>query len=172
MDILNDLAHEFHRHKRLADRAIAGLTDDAFFHRPAGHVNPIAVIVKHLAGNLTSRWTDFLNTDGEKPSRDRDAEFVLDDRDTRAALLDAWETGWNTLFGTLQGLREADLERTITIRGEPHTVQQALLRSLTHAAYHCGQILYLTRLSNPDAPWQTMPPGASRSHRGSYRNPL
>jgi hypothetical protein len=171
-DLLADLVREFRRHKDLADRALAQLDDDAFFHRPAAHVNPPALIVKHLAGNLVSRWTDFLTSDGDKPTRDRDAEFTLTDQDSRAALTAAWERGWQTLFATLAGLSDADFGRVITIRGEPHTVFQALVRNLDHAAYHTGQILYLARLLRPDGAWLTIPPGQSRSHtRGSYLEP-
>jgi hypothetical protein len=122
-----------------------------------------------VGGNLTSRWTDFLTTDGEKPTRDRDGEFRLTDQDTRAHLLAAWESGWKTLFDTIASLKESDLSKTILIRGEPHTAYQALLRAATHAAYHVGQITYLTRLLRPDAAWLTIPPGQSRGVKGSYR---
>jgi hypothetical protein len=167
-EFLPELLREYRRHKDLADRAMAELSDDDFFRRPAVHVNPVALIVKHLAGNLASRWTDFLTTDGEKPTRDRDNEFVLTDRDTRASLLAAWEKGWSALFDTVAGLTEADFARTVTIRGEPHSVYQALVRGLTHAAYHTGQVLYLVRLLRPDSRWLTIAPGQSKTHRGSY----
>src|SRR5262245_27536300 len=167
--LLADLLHEFRRHKSLADGALAQLTDQEFLQRPAAHVNPVALIVKHLAGNLVSRWTDFLSTDGEKPSRNRDGEFALTDKDTRSNLLAAWERGWTTLFDAVANLREADLDRQVTIRGEPHTVRQALLRGATHAAYHTGQILYLVRLLRPDSAWLTVPPGQSRNVPGAYR---
>src|SRR6478672_5787323 len=134
--LLDDLLHELRRHKRLADRAIAELDDQQFMQRPVPSVNPVALIVKHLAGNLTSRWTDLLTSDGDKPTRNRDAEFVLTEADTRAALTQAWEHGWQTFFTTIESLAPADLEKKITIRGEAHTVEQALLRGLTHAAYH------------------------------------
>jgi hypothetical protein len=169
-NLLADLTHEFRRHKDLADRAMAQLNDEQFFRRPGEVVNPIALIVKHLAGNFASRWTDFLTSDGEKPSRDRDGEFLLTEQDTRANLLAAWERGWQTLFDTLVGLRAADLDKLVTIRGEPHTVIQALLRGLSHMAYHTGQILYVGRLLRPDSTWLTIAPGASRNHlRGGYR---
>ena len=172
-DLLADLTHEFRRHKDLADRAMAGLEDEQFFHRPGESVNPIALIVKHLGGNLASRWSDFLTTDGNKPSRDRDGEFLLTEQDTRANLLAAWERGWRTLFDTLDSLQASDLEKTVTIRGEAHTVVQALLRGVTHAAYHTGQILYVDRLLCPDGGWLTIAPGQSRSHqRGAYRKTL
>ena len=167
-DLLAALAHEFRRHKDLADRAMAALTDDQFFARPGPDVNPIALIVKHLAGNLHSRWTNLLTTDGEKADRDRDAEFLLTESDTRANFLAAWDNGWQAVFDTLASLQPADLDRTITIRGEPHTVQQALIRGLTHAAYHVGQILYLSRLLAPGSPWLTIPPGQSHNWPARY----
>jgi uncharacterized damage-inducible protein DinB len=166
--LLADLGHECRRHKGLADRAMAQLSDEEFFSRPAGHANPVAVVVKHLGGNLASRWTDFLTTDGEKPTRDRDAEFVLAEQDTRASLLAAWERGWQAVLDTVASLTEADLGKDVLIRGERHTALQALLRSVTHVAYHTGQILYLVRLLRPDAAWLTVPPGQSRGLRGRY----
>lgn len=168
-DFLPDLLHEFRRHKNLADRAMVELDDQEFFKRPAAQVNPVALIVKHLAGNLVSRWTDFLTTDGEKPSRDRDGEFLLTDQETRASLLAAWERGWTTLFDTVQSLREADADRVVTIRGEAQTARQALLRAVTHIAYHTGQILYLVRWLRPENTWLTIPPGQSRGQPGTYR---
>jgi uncharacterized damage-inducible protein DinB len=170
MDVLlADLRHEFSRHKHLADRAIAALDEEAYFRRPGESVNSVALVIKHMAGNLASRWTDFLTTDGEKPGRNRDGEFVQTEGDTRPSLSAAWEGGWAALFGTIDELGEADLDRTVTIRGEPHTVRQALLRGLTHAAYHVGQITYLARLLNPDAPWLTIPPGQSGGQPGTSR---
>ena len=168
--LLTDLLFEFRRHKSLADRAMASLDDRDFSARPAPHVNPIAIIVKHLAGNLASRWLDFRAADGDKPARDRDAEFVLTDADTRPGLAAAWERGWAALFDAVQGLSGADLDRPLTIRGERHTVRQALLRGMAHAAYHTGQVLYVARLVRPDAPWLTIAPGQSRSFPGAYRS--
>ena len=167
-DLLADLTHEFRRHKELADRAMAALSEEQFFARPGPEVNPIALIVKHLAGNLRSRWTDLLTSDGDKPDRDRDAEFVLMQSDTRTSLLAAWDRGWQAVFDTLVKLQPADLDRTITIRGEAHTVRQALVRGLAHAAYHVGQILYLSRLRAPGSPWLTIPPGQSRNWPARY----
>src|SRR5215470_6341702 len=141
-DQLADLRYDFARHKDLADRAMANLNDEEFFRRPAAHANPVALIVKHLGGNLASRWTDFLTSDGEKESRDRDGEFLLTEQDTRANLLAAWERGWGVLLATLESLRDSDLDRTVTIRGESQTARQALLRGMGHVAYHTGQILY------------------------------
>jgi uncharacterized damage-inducible protein DinB len=167
-DFIANILYEFRHHKELADKALAALSDGAFFHRPGEEVNPAALIVKHLAGNLTSRWTDFLTTDGEKPTRNRDDEFRLTDQDTRESLRVAWEKGWQVLFSTLATLKESDLSRTVNIRGEEHTVMQALLRGATHAAYHTGQILYLARLLRPGSPWLTVTPGASSSLPGKY----
>jgi hypothetical protein len=171
-DLLADLRYEFRRLKDLADRAMARLDDQEFFRRPAAHVNPAALVVKHLAGNLASRWTDFLSTDGEKASRDRDGEFLLTEQDTRADLLAAWERGWAALFHSLESLGESDLDKVVTIRGESHWVPQALLRGLSHAAYHTGQILYLVRLWRPESPWLTVAPGKSRKVGGAYLLPL
>jgi uncharacterized damage-inducible protein DinB len=168
-NLLPDYRHEFRRHRELAERAMSQLDDEAFFRRPGEQVNPIALIVKHLGGNLLSRWTDFLTTDGEKPSRNRDSEFILTPHDTRAALMARWQAGWDTVDNTLAGLQESDLEKSITIRGERHTAQQALMRGLTHAAWHIGQILYLVRLLKPDATWLTIAPGQSAAHKPSYR---
>jgi hypothetical protein len=167
--LLPDLLHEYRRHKDLADRALAQLDDGEFFRCPATHVNPIALIVKHLAGNLVSRWTDLLNSDGDKPSRDRDSEFLLTEGDTRANLTVAWERGWGAFFDAVEQLDQSDLEKLVTIRGESHTVRQALLRGLPNVAYHTGQILYLVRLLRPDSTWLTIAPGMSREHTAAYR---
>lgn len=168
-EFLADLRHEFRRHKDIAERAMAQLDDRDFFLRPGEQVNPVALIVKHLAGNMASRWADFLTTDGEKPIRDRDGEFVLADQDTRENLMAAWDRGWAILFDTLSTLTGADLPATVTIRGEAHSARQALLRGMSHVAYHTGQILYLTRLLRPDSDWLTIPPGQSRGIPGTYR---
>ena len=167
--MLSDFRHEFLRHKMLADRAIAALDDAEFFRRPGSEVNPTALIVKHLAGNMVSRWTDFLTTDGEKPSRDRDGEFLLTQDDSRETLLEKWERAWAVLFATLTDLRDADLEKSVTIRAEEQTARQALLRGMTHVAYHTGQLLYLARMFRPQSPWLTIPPGKSRGYPGNYR---
>jgi uncharacterized protein DUF1572 len=167
-EVLAAITHEFRRHKSLADKAIAQLEGELLFARPAAHANSPAIVIKHLSGNLRSRWTDFLNSDGEKPTRNRDGEFVLGPADTRDALLGAWDDGWRCVFDSLAGLTEADFSRTVMIRGEPHTVIAAVLRGLTHAAYHTGQILYHARLLRPDSAWLTIPPGQSDTHRPGY----
>ncbi len=168
-DLLADLQHEFRRHRAQAERAMMQLDDQDFFRRPGELVNPVALIVKHLAGNMASRFTDFLTTDGEKPSRDRDGEFLLTDDDTRENLMAAWERGWALLFETLAGLTDADLPATVTIRGEAQSARQALLRAMSHLAYHTGQVLYLVRLLRPDSAWLTIAPGQSRGVPGGYR---
>jgi hypothetical protein len=136
---------EFERLKQLADRAIAQLPDDAFFTAPGEGDNSIAVLVKHVSGNSLSRWVAFLTTDGEKPDRRRDDEFIITEADTREHLLHRWAAGWAALFAAVRPLADADLARTVTIRGEPLTVLQAINRQLTHYAYHVGQIVYLAK---------------------------
>jgi uncharacterized damage-inducible protein DinB len=170
---LEDIRFSYRKHKELAEKAIRQVEDQAFFSRPGEHSNSIAVIVKHVAGNLASRWTDFLTTDGNKPWRDRDAEFAIDPHDTRPNLLAAWDRGWAALFQTLEGLHEEDLEKKVTIRGEEHTVLQAIHRSLTHTAYHVGQIVYLSRLVTKEGwEWITIPPGQSREWAAQGRTYL
>jgi uncharacterized damage-inducible protein DinB len=170
-NLITDAAHEFRRHKDLIDRSTNKLSDEQFFRRPGEQVNSIALIIKHLAGNLLSRWTEFLTSDGEKPTRSRDTEFDLTADDSRESLLAAWELGWSALFNTLGALTDGDLDKAVTIRGESHRVQQALLRGLDHVAYHAGQILYVARLANPAGEWLTIAPGKSGEHRPSYLRP-
>lgn len=170
-DLVVLVAHEFRRHRSLAERAIAVLDDERFFHRPAEQVSPIALIVKHIAGNLRARWSDPLGPhggDGVPGVRRRDAEFVVEIGDTRDSLMAAWSASWSIVETTLAGLRADDLDRTVVIRGEPHTLGQALLRGVNHAAYHTGQILYVARMLQPEAPYLTIAPGASDGARGAY----
>ncbi|MFQ5691041.1 MAG: DUF1572 family protein [Gemmatimonadota bacterium] len=136
---------ELTRLRALAEGALVQVDDRAFFHADSPEENSLAVLVKHLAGNMRSRWTEFLTTDGEKPDRHRDSEFVIEETDTRAALMERWEHGWETLLGTIDALGPGDLQRTVRIRGEPHTVLQALERQQSHYAYHVGQIVQLAR---------------------------
>ena len=136
---------EFRRMKGLADGAIAQVTPEQFFATPSPEDNSIAIIVKHVGGNLLSRWTDFLTADGEKPGRNRDAEFEITATDTQPVLIGQWESGWTALFSALEPLTDADLERTVIIRGEPHSVLQAINRQLTHYSYHVGQIVYVAK---------------------------
>jgi uncharacterized damage-inducible protein DinB len=134
----------FRQYKRLAEGAMAQLTDEQVQCALDEESNSVAIIVKHMAGNMRSRWTDFLTTDGEKPSRNRDAEFE-EPPATRDALMQLWEEGWSCLFHALSGLTDADLGRTITIRGEAHSVMQAINRQVSHYSYHCGQIVFLAK---------------------------
>ena len=131
--------------KSVADTAIAQLDDNQLHWRPFPGGNNIAILMKHMAGNMRSRWTDFLGSDGEKPERDRDGEFE-DDLADRAQLEAAWEAGWVTLFGTLRSLDVHDLARKVYIRGEPHSVVEAIQRQISHYAYHVGQIGLLRRI--------------------------
>ena len=151
---LEDSLDLFRNYKNLAERAMAQVTDEQLFAVLDGEMNSIAVTVKHMAGNMRSRWTDFLSTDGEKPDRQRDSEFV-DPPATREALLAIWEDGWRCAFQALEPLSAADLERTVTIRGEAHSVLQAVNRQLTHYAYHCGQIVLLAKHFNADG-WKSL----------------
>ncbi len=153
--VLDESFRTFRGYKRMADGALAQLTDQDFFHLPDPESNSVALIVKHIAGNLRSRWTDFLTTDGEKPDRNRDQEFILTDADTREALMRYWESSWETTFNSLQGLKPEDLTRTVYIRGGPHTVLQAISRSVAHMAYHVGQILYAGKHLR-GAEWKTL----------------
>jgi uncharacterized damage-inducible protein DinB len=157
MSIIDDLKAEFIKHQRYIDGAVAALGDEQFFHVPGPGLNSIALIIKHMGGNLKSRWTDFLTADGEKPTRHRDGEFVRLETDTRTTILGAFTDGLACLYGTLDQLTDADLVRTITIRGEAMTAQVALIRALGHFTYHTGQILYLKRLLAPGSAWLTMP---------------
>ncbi len=156
------VVREFTRLKDLADGAMAQVADDHFFAVPAAGDNSVAVIVKHVAGNLLSRWTDFLTSDGEKPGRDRDTEFSILASDTQESLTGQWEQGWTALFGSLGQLSDADVERTVTIRGEPLSVLQAVNRQLTHYAYHVGQIVYIAKhYAGPSWKSLSIPLGAS-----------
>jgi uncharacterized damage-inducible protein DinB len=142
---LEDVRRVARTYKQLADDAIAQVDDDALATALGGEDNSIAVVVKHMAGNLRSRWTDFLTTDGEKPDRERDREFELADTDDRAALLEAWERGWAIFLETLDSLAPEDLGRTVHIRGEPQGVMRAVNRGIAHACYHVGQIVLLAK---------------------------
>jgi Protein of unknown function (DUF1572) len=141
-------------YKKLGDQAMAQASDEALIATPDPESNSIAVIVKHLAGNMRSRWTDFLTTDGEKPDRNRDAEFESSLR-TRAEILALWESAWKIVFDSLTSLTDDDLSRTVRIRGERHSVMQAINRQLAHYAYHIGQIVYLAKHYSADR-WKSL----------------
>ncbi len=158
---LEDSLTLFRYYKKLAERAMEQVMDEQLFATLDEEANSIAIVVKHMAGNMRSRWTDFLTTDGEKPDRDRDTEFV-DPPATREALLAAWEGGWSRLFGALEPLSDADLARTITIRGEPHSVMQAVNRQVAHYSHHVGQIVLLAKHFGRER-WQSLSVPRNRS---------
>jgi hypothetical protein len=151
----------FRQYKRLAEKAMDQVTDEQLFALLDPEANSIAIIVKHLSGNMRSRWSGFLTTDGEKPDRDRDSEFV-DPPATRKAVLDAWEDGWTRLFQALEPLSDADLGRTVTIRGEAHSVMQAVNRQVAHYGLHVGQIVMLAKHFARDH-WQSLSVPKNRS---------
>lgn len=132
-------------YKKLADKAIFQMNDDEFFVTLDEEANSVAVIMKHMAGNMFSRWTDFLTTDGEKPDRNRDMEFVIGASTTKDEVLDYWERGWACVFAALEPLTLEDFEKTVMIRGEEHTIVQAINRQLMHYSYHIGQIVFLAK---------------------------
>jgi uncharacterized damage-inducible protein DinB len=167
---LTETIKRFHGLKDLADRAAAQVSEADRFATLHEDDNSIAIIMKHLAGNMRSRWTDFLTSDGEKPDRHRDTEFELYEEDDAEALAARWEAGWQVLFDALDPLTEDDLLRTITIRGEPHTVLAAIQRQLAHYAYHVGQIVMLARHFAGDG-WEslTIPKGQSETFNASMR---
>lgn len=141
---LKDSIDLFRYYKKLGERAMAQCSDESLFATIDAESNSIAIIVKHMAGNMRSRWTDFLTSDGEKPDRNRDAEFA-DAPKTRAALIELWDLGWKYLFDALEPLTDADLGRSVTIRTEPHSVMQAINRQIAHYAHHVGQIVFLSK---------------------------
>jgi uncharacterized damage-inducible protein DinB len=158
---LADSIAVFRYYRELSERAMAQLADEQIFALIDEETNSIAIVVKHMAGNMRSRWTEFLTSDGEKPDRRRDEEFVNPLR-TRAALMVMWEEGWGCLLNTLESLSDADLTRTVTIRGEAHSVMQAINRQVAHYSYHCGQIVLLAKHLNHES-WKplTVPRGKS-----------
>ncbi len=158
----------FEGNKRLADRAVAQVADDKLHVPLDENTNSIAVIMQHVAGNLTSRWTDFLTTDGEKPGRNRDQEFV-DSCASRQELLDRWERGWACLLQTLKVLSAEDLGQTVLIRGEPHSVPLAMQRSLGHTCYHIGQIVQLARF-HAGSHWTTLTIPKGESEQFNQKN--
>jgi hypothetical protein len=152
---LDDVIAQFRKMRKLAEEAIAQVSDDDLLVSLDREANSLAVIMKHMAGNLRSRFTDFLTTDGEKPDRNRDGEFEIEGRPRRAAIMADWESGWACLFETLGTLTPDALLREVYIRGEAHSVLQALNRQLTHHAYHVGQIVFLAKHLR-SAEWKTL----------------
>jgi hypothetical protein len=142
---LDDSRKAMRAYKKLAEKALDQMKDDEYFVTLDEESNSVAVVMKHMAGNMFSRWTDFLTTDGEKPNRNRDYEFVISPETTKDDLRDYWERGWQCVFDALDPLQIEDLDKRVYIRGEEHTVVQAINRQLMHYAYHVGQIVFLAK---------------------------
>ena len=164
---LGDVTDLFQVYKRLAERAMEQVGDNQLTLTLDSEMNSIAIVVKHMAGNMRSRWTDFLTTDGEKPDRNRDSEFVAPPS-TRLDLMKLWNEGWEKVFQTLSSLSEQDLTRQVTIRGEPHSVLQAINRQLAHYAYHCGQIVFLAKHFKAEG-WKSLSVPRNRSEEFTRR---
>jgi uncharacterized protein DUF1572 len=152
---LDEARRQFRGHKRMAENAMAQLRDEDFFITLDPESNSVAILAKHLAGNMRSRFTDFLTTDGEKPDRFRDREFELNAATTRAEVMKMWEEGWNCVFTTLEGLAPDDVMRMVRVRGEPLTVLQAINRQIAHYAQHTGQIVFLAKHLR-SSEWKTL----------------
>lgn len=168
---LVDLVRTFRNYKALGDRALSQVSDADLHTLVDPDANSIAIIVRHLAGNLRSRFTDFLTSDGEKPDRDRDAEFEMPERASRETIVRWWDEGWGVALRAVESLTPADLERTVTIRGEPFLVIEALNRLTTHAAYHVGQIVLLAKhFSGPSWTSLSIPKGQSKAFsKGAFK---
>ncbi len=167
---LDEVRRQFRGYKRLAEGAIAQLKDEELFTTLDPEANSIAVVMKHMAGNMRSRFRDFLTTDGEKPDRHRDQEFEMNIDATRADMVRQWEEGWSCIFSAIEALTPEDVMRTVTIRGEPHTVLQALNRQVAHYAYHIGQIVFLAKhFRSSDWKSLSIPRGKSEEYN---RKPL
>jgi len=160
---LQDAVLQLRKLKAQADKAISQTSDEHFFATLDPEANSIALIMKHMAGNMRSRWTDFLTTDGEKPDRDRDREFETSGADTRASVTALWEDGWSRLFSAITPLSPADLSKMVQVRREAHSVLEAINRQMTHYAAHIGQIVLLAK-HYAGADWQTLsiPRGKSK----------
>lgn len=172
-----DILRQLRKYKALGEAAMAQVSDEQLLAAPGAESNSIGLIVKHMAGNMRSRWRDFLTSDGEKPDRDRDREFVQAGSESRESVLQQWQEGWSCTFAALEGLQPADFTRMVTIRGEAHSVLQAINRQVTHYAYHVGQIVYLAK-HHAGENWQSLsiPRGRSRDFEVSkegqpYRPP-
>ena len=152
---LRDALALFRYYKKLGEGAMAQAADEHLFASIDDEVNSIAITVKHMVGNMRSRWTDFLHSDGEKPDRNRDREFVMHSDAKREEVLASWERNWQLVFEVLNSLSPEDMERTVTIRGEPHSVLQAVNRQVAHYSYHIGQIVFLAKHWK-GADWKTL----------------
>jgi hypothetical protein len=163
---LEEARRQFRGHKRLAEGAMAQLRDDDFFVTLDPEANSVAILVKHLAGNMRSRFTDFLTSDGEKPDRFRDREFEINPPTTRAEVMQWWEEGWSVVLATVESLKAEDVMKIVTVRGEPHTVMQAINRQVAHYAQHTGQIVFLAKHLR-SGEWKTLsvPRGKSEEYK-------
>jgi hypothetical protein len=163
---LDEIRRQLRGHKRMAESAMSQLNDKDFFATIDPESNSIAVLVKHIAGNARSRFTDFLTTDGEKPDRFRDREFEISTTTPRSEVMRWWEEGWQVIFATLDSLKPEDVMHTVTIRQEPHTILQALNRALAHYAQHIGQIVFLAKHLR-SSEWKTLsiPRGKSEDYK-------
>ena len=163
---LEEARRQMRGHKRMGEGAMAQLRDADFFLTLDPESNSVAILVKHLAGNMRSRFTDFLTTDGEKPDRFRDREFEITAATTRADVMKWWDEGWASVLGTVESLKPEDVMRTVTIRGEPHTVLQAINRQIAHYAAHIGQIVFLAKhLRSSEWKTLTIPRGKSEEFK-------
>lgn len=170
---LKDSMSQFRKYKKMAEDAMAQVSEQDFFKLPDNESNNIALIVKHMAGNMRSRWRDFLTSDGEKPDRHRDTEFEIYDDDSRETLMKRWEEGWKFTFEAIKPIDEADLSKTIYIRDEPHSVLEAINRQLTHYAYHVGQIVYLAKhFAGPRWKSLSVPKGKSKEFEVNKRGEM
>jgi len=152
---LEEARRQFRGHKRMAEGAMVQLRDEDFFVTLDPEANSVAILVKHLAGNMRSRFTDFLTSDGEKPDRFRDREFELSPATSRGDVMKWWEEGWDCVFAAIDALKPEDVMRTVTVRGEPHTVLQAINRQIAHYAQHTGQIVFLAKHLRSNE-WKTL----------------
>ena len=168
---LRDVVRTYRNFKALAEKALAQVSDEQLHTAIDPESNTLAVIVKHVGGNLRSRFTDFLTTDGEKPDRNRDTEFEMPERATRDQIMASWEAGWTAALGAIEALKPADLDRTVHIRGEAFLVVEALNRSLGHTAMHVGQIVLLAK-HLAGAGWKNLsvPKGKSKGFAGDYKS--
>ena len=161
---LNTIHSTVVSYRCMIDATTEQLTDAELFTRPAPDINSVAIILRHLGGNLASRWTEFMTTDGEKPNRDRDSEF-LDWEGDRDSLIGHFSAGWDALLQAIESIDDDNIDTTIYIRGEPHSIPQALTRSVTHLTYHVGQIAMVARMVHcGDWKWLTIAPGLSAKH--------
>src|SRR5229473_622100 len=159
---LDDALSSFRAYKKLAEKALEQLEDEEIFVTLDEESNSVAVIMKHMAGNMLSRWPDFLHSDGEKPDRNRDMEFVIEPQTSKGDLLAYWERGWQCVFAALEPLRPEDFERKVSIRGQEHSIIQAIDRQMTHYAYHIGQIVFLAKHFR-STEWQSLSVPRNRS---------